>query len=85
MVGKGGNAFPAAVLPGKRWAFDAVYTPIDTPFLVEARAAGIAAMSGYELFFHQGVDAFRLFTGREVDAAALRQALAQSDPLRKSA
>ena len=35
-------------------------------------------MSGYELFFHQGVDAFRIFTGREVDQAALRAALARA-------
>jgi shikimate dehydrogenase len=33
-------------------------------------------MSGYELFFHQGVDAFRIFTGREVDQEKLRTALA---------
>ncbi|WP_280515582.1 hypothetical protein [Neoaquamicrobium sediminum] len=32
-------------------------------------------MSGWELFFHQGVQAFRHFTGREVDAPALRSAL----------
>ena len=35
-------------------------------------------MSGYELFFHQGVDAFRIFTGVEVDQAALRQALREA-------
>ncbi len=41
--------------------------------------AGLEAMSGYELFFHQGVDAFRLFTGLRVDAAALRRGLLQSE------
>jgi shikimate dehydrogenase len=32
-------------------------------------------MTGYELYFFQGVDAFRIFTGFDVDAAALRKAL----------
>jgi shikimate dehydrogenase len=32
-------------------------------------------MSGYELFIGQGVDAFRLFTGRDVDYTTMRNAL----------
>jgi shikimate dehydrogenase len=31
MVGYGGSAFPKTLFNGPRWAFDAVYTPIDTP------------------------------------------------------
>ncbi|MDO5657266.1 MAG: shikimate dehydrogenase [Paracoccus sp. (in: a-proteobacteria)] len=73
MVGYDGSAF--GVLPPASWAFDAVYTPEKTQFLEDARAAGIDTMSGYELFFHQGVDAFRHFTGHEVDASALRKEL----------
>ena len=72
MVGLGGNAFSTVPLRGARWAFDAVYTPVDTTFLTTARAAGLATMSGFELYFYQGVDAFRLFTHRDVDPAALR-------------
>jgi shikimate dehydrogenase len=75
MAGYGGSAFPKTVLNGPRWAFDAVYTPIDTPFVLSACAAGLSVISGYELFFHQGVDAFAIFTGRQVDAKALRQAI----------
>ena len=78
MVGIGGSAFPSTVLGGGLWAFDAVYTPVDTPFLVAARAAGLTTMGGYELLLHQGVDCFRFFTGREVDLAELRRALAGS-------
>ncbi|MEP7030049.1 MAG: shikimate dehydrogenase [Pseudolabrys sp.] len=76
MAGYGGSAVPAAALRGRHWAFDAVYTPINTPFLLDARAADVEIMSGYELYFYQGVDAFRIFTGMEVDAAALRRELA---------
>jgi shikimate dehydrogenase len=42
--------------------------------LINAR--GIAFISGFELFFHQGVDAFSIFTGFDViDEMALRDAL----------
>ena len=41
-------------------------------------AAGVDILSGYELFLYQGVHAFELFTGRKVDAAALRHALTMS-------
>lgn len=75
MVGHPGTAIPKHVISGQRWAFDAVYTPVETQFLLDARAAGLDVISGYELFFHQGVNAFKIFTGREVDQAALRRAL----------
>jgi len=75
MDGIPGTAIPRRLIPGRRWAFDAVYTPVDTHFLMDARAEGVTPISGYELFFNQGVDAFRAFTGREVDAVALRAAL----------
>lgn len=75
MVGHGGSAFPATLFKGPAWAFDAVYTPLDTPFVIDAREAGLSVMSGYELYFYQGVDAFELFTGHRIDPAALRDAI----------
>lgn len=75
MNGIAGTAIPRQLIPGRRWAFDAVYTPVDTEFLLDARAEGVTTISGYELFFHQGVDAFRAFVGRDVDPDALRAAL----------
>lgn len=75
MVGIGGCPFPEATIAGRRWAFDAVYTPVDTSFMVAASAAGLELLSGYELFFYQGVDAFRHFTGEEVPESLLRDAL----------
>jgi shikimate dehydrogenase len=77
MVGIGGTAFPDPVLRGRRWAFDAVYTPVDTPFLVAAGAAGLSTTGGYELLLYQGVECFRVFTGREIDATELRRTLAK--------
>ena len=74
-----GEKVPDAIMGKPRWVFDAVYTPRDTEFIIEAGKRGAEVISGYELFFHQGVDAFRLFTGLSVDEAALRAALEQPD------
>lgn len=80
MVGYGGTPVPAALWPGRGWAFDAVYTPVDTQFTREAEAAGVAVLSGYELFFHQGIDAFAIFSGRPVaEADRLRAELLERD------
>jgi shikimate dehydrogenase len=75
MIGYGGSAFPEELISGRRWTFDAVYTPIETPFLISARADGVSVMSGFELFFYQGVDAFRNLSGRNVDCRELREVL----------
>jgi shikimate dehydrogenase len=82
MVGYPGTAIEAALIDGASWAFDAVYTPVDTQFLRDAADRDVETISGYELFFHQGVDAFAIFTGRQVDAAALRAALASEEAVR---
>ena len=77
MVGYGGTPLPEHSLGQPRWAFDAVYTPVDTPFRAQVEAAGAAFLSGFELFFHQGVDAFEIFTGIRIDDhPALRASLA---------
>ncbi|HKJ61418.1 MAG TPA: shikimate dehydrogenase [Hyphomicrobiales bacterium] len=78
MTGYPGTAIPKPLLESQRWAFDAVYTPVDTEFLTDARTCGLETISGYELFIHQGLDAFRIFTGRSVDITALRQRLMQA-------
>lgn len=83
MAGVGGNAIPDLALQGSGWAFDAVYTPEWTEFLTHAREADLDILSGYELFLFQGIDAFRIFTGHDVDAGALRRELT-ADALREA-
>ena len=76
MVGHDGSALEAGAMRGAEWAFDAVYTPTDTQFLRNAAAAGASVLSGWELFFWQGVHAWALYSGgRAVDLAALRHEL----------
>ena len=77
MVGHDGTPVPRGLMPGAAWAFDAVYTPIDTRFLADAAAAGLDTLSGYELFFEQGQDCIEIFLGGRVDRTRLRQALAE--------
>jgi shikimate dehydrogenase len=76
MVGYEGTPLPRESMSGARWAFDAVYTPMDTQFLRDAAVEGLTIVSGYELFFHQGVDAWEIFVGLPLDHDVLRQALA---------
>nr|WP_325249897.1 shikimate dehydrogenase [Amylibacter sp.] len=80
MVGIGGTPLPASAMAKAAWAFDAVYTPVETKFLQDATAAGLNVISGYELFFGQGVDAWAIFTGVPLDTTALRQGI-QGDAL----
>lgn len=75
MVGYGGTPLPRAEMAGAKWAFDAVYTPVDTQFLQDAAAEGLKILSGYELYFYQGLHAITLFQGREVAEDVLRAAL----------
>jgi shikimate dehydrogenase len=77
MVGYDGTPLPRAALAGGAWVFDAVYTPVDTQFLRDATAEGLQVISGYELFFGQGVDAWGIFTGLPLDEARMRRELAE--------
>jgi shikimate dehydrogenase len=75
MVGYDGTPVPRDLMAGAEWVFDAVYTPVDTRFLTDAAAEGLAVMSGYELYFYQGLHAYAIFHGRPIDEEVLRRAL----------
>ncbi|MDP3861048.1 MAG: shikimate dehydrogenase [Phaeovulum sp.] len=66
MEGRPGSPLPEAVRGRPVWAFDAVYTPADTPFRAQVTGLGAAFLGGYELYFQQGVRAFEIFSGLEV-------------------
>ncbi len=54
---------PAARLHAGLFVADAVYSPLWTPLLRSARAAGARIMTGRDLAVYQAADAFELFTG----------------------
>jgi shikimate dehydrogenase len=64
-----GSAFDKALIGGQRWAFDAVYTPTDTEFLLAAAAAGLAQLTGFDLFRHMAIGTFHAYTGVALDPA----------------
>ena len=66
MTGREGTPLPQNAKGSPRWAFDAVYTPEHTLFRAQAEALGAQFLSGYELYLHQGLHAFRIFSGTEV-------------------
>jgi len=68
MAGRPGSALPDGVTGAPRWGFDAVYTPSDTRFRAQIEALGADFLSGYELYFHQGIAAFEFFSGTKVTA-----------------
>lgn len=55
--------------------FDLIYNPAVTPLLAAARAAGVRTANGLGMLLHQGVRAFRLWTGRKPPVAVMRAAL----------
>ena len=78
MTGHEGTPIPRRLMHGAAWAFDAVYTPVRTRFLVDASAAGLETISGFELFFHQGADGLSIHFGEGVDRARLREEMRES-------
>lgn len=52
------------------WAFDAVYTPIETDFLRAAACSGLRCISGFDLFRHMAARSFAAYTGTETDPDA---------------
>lgn len=52
---------------------DAVYDPLETRLLREAKAAGCTVLGGKGMLLWQGVAAFRLFTGHEMPVQAVKE------------
>jgi shikimate dehydrogenase len=67
---------PLDVLPKDAAVFDAVYNPLETDLLRQARALGLAAIDGLGLLMHQAAPSFEAFFGlRPAVTAALRARL----------
>lgn len=60
---------------GFKLVFDAVYTPLETRLLREAKAAGAATVSGLGMFVGQAEEQYRLFTGKAPPAGVMRETL----------
>jgi len=54
---------------------DMVYNPVRTRLIQDAQAAGVACISGQNMFLHQGLAQFELWTGKRLDEKRARQLL----------
>jgi shikimate dehydrogenase len=66
---------PAALLHADLAVLDAVYTPIETRLLREAREAGATTVDGAWMLLFQGVEAFERWTGESAPVDVMNDAL----------
>lgn len=76
-----GCAFPKDGFLNQKWSFDAVYTPVNTEFLQTCKEHNIKTISGFKLFLYQGIEAFKRFSGIDVDGEKIEQAFLEKYPL----
>jgi shikimate dehydrogenase len=77
-MGTAGEPLPEEVkrvLPGSKVVFDAVYHPRETKLLAEAEQNGSEVVHGEEMLLHQGMAAFKLWTGREAPEKEMSDSL----------
>lgn len=69
---------PKAALHAELAVLDAVYAPIDTRLLTDARAVGATTIDGAWMLLFQGVEAFEIWTGRDAPVNAMNAALREA-------
>lgn len=77
-VGMGGTVespLSEKELKSVRCVFDLVYNPAETRLLQMARAQGIPAISGVEMFVYQGARQFEIWTGKPAPVEQMRGAV----------
>lgn len=62
-------------LPEKGYAYDAIYNPSETPFLLDARKKGLKTQNGLSMLLHQGAAAYEIWTGFKPDISVMKKAL----------
>lgn len=72
------SAFSPDWTDKQEWAFDAVYTPAETPFLQNAATSGLICLTGFDLFRFMAIGSFAALSGHAADPALA----ALLDPLR---
>jgi len=73
MHGHDGLLLPGELLRADLWVAEIVYFPLETELLHLARGMGCRTLDGSRMAVGQAVEAFRLFTGMEPDAARMHR------------
>ena len=69
------SPWPASLPIPARWTvYDLVYNPAETKLLAQARAAGATTIGGLGMLVHQGVLAFKMWTGESPSVKVMRLA-----------
>ena len=71
MAGHAGMPLDEKLLRPAMWVSDIVYVPLETELLKAAKRTGCRIMDGGHMNVGQALGGFRLFTGREADAARM--------------
>ncbi|MDO8577147.1 MAG: shikimate dehydrogenase [Candidatus Daviesbacteria bacterium] len=58
--------------------FDIVYTPKETRLIKDAKEKGAQVILGYEMLLYQGVEQFKLYTGRKAPVETMKEVLIKS-------
>ncbi len=77
-IGGNGARLPRKIfslLKGTPVVFDAVYDPIETDLLREARRLRCPTVPGYEMLLYQGTAAFEIWTGKKAPKEIMRKVL----------
>nr|MBI3614685.1 shikimate dehydrogenase [Nitrospirota bacterium] len=69
------TCIPASLLAPHLTVMDIVYNPLETRLLREAKAAGCRTIRGLEMFLHQAVAQFELWTGQAAPVKIMRSVL----------
>lgn len=59
----------------KTIVYDLVYNPLETVLIKEAKAKGSKTISGIEMFLHQGLAQFKIWTGHDLNESSARNLL----------
>lgn len=62
-----------ALISPKHIVFDAIYDPLETKLLMQAREKGAVAIGGIEMLIYQGIAQFELYTGKKVSENVFRK------------
>jgi shikimate dehydrogenase len=71
MAKHSGMPLSERLLRASMWVSEIVYVPLETPLLKAARRIGCETSDGGHMNVGQALGAFRLFTGRDADAARM--------------
>jgi shikimate 5-dehydrogenase len=69
---------PREMLRPGMLVYDAVYNPLETRLLREAREAGCRTVAGIDHFVRQAVEQFELWTGRPAPVETMRRVVIEA-------